>query len=45
MPGLDLYSMPAPQPVKTLHGIPNHVTYRDKLVRKWRNKGFQVRFV
>ncbi len=32
------------RPVKVLHGIPNHLTYRMKLEQKWRRKGYSVRF-
>jgi len=42
MPGIGGFS--TPRPVKVLHGIPNHLTYRLKLQDKWRRKGFQVRF-
>lgn len=31
-------------PVKVLHGIPDHLTYRQKLESKWRRKGYVVRF-
>lgn len=32
------------RPIKVLHGVPRYVTYRDKLQRKWRRKGYNVRF-
>lgn len=33
-----------PRPVKVLHGVPNHMTYRLKLEEKWRRRGYVVRF-
>lgn len=32
-------------PERRLAGIPNHWTYRAKLERKWRRRGYAVRFV
>ena len=42
MPGL--HGSRTKRPLKVLHGIPNHETYRVKLERKWLRKGFNVRF-
>jgi hypothetical protein len=42
MPGE--HSVYKARPIKVLHGIPRHYTYRLKLEAKWRRKGYSVRF-
>lgn len=43
MPDCNVYEYRA-LPVKVLHGIQRHETYRVKLEAKWRRKGYSVRF-